>query len=94
MPSHNLLSYFQKHLSLEKDWIWNCQHYQKTSEAWLVNCDRNKDKILPLFKDVYGNQEAVLMFHRWRIFFLAVAELFGFDQGRQWAVSHYLFKVK
>lgn len=94
MPSHQLLGHFQKNLKLEKDWVWNGQHYQKTSEAWLVNCDKNKNEILEIFKNVYGHKESGLMFHRWRIFFLAVAELFGYQQGQQWAVSHYLFTVK
>jgi cyclopropane-fatty-acyl-phospholipid synthase len=94
MPSHQLLGHFQKNLKLEKDWVWNGQHYQKTSEAWLVNCDKNKLEILALFENVYGPKESALMFHRWRIFFLAVTELFGYQQGEQWAVSHYLFTVK
>jgi hypothetical protein len=38
--------------------------------------------------------EASRMLQRWRIFFIAVEELFGWKQGEEWGVTHYLFSPK
>ncbi len=93
MPSHYLLHQFQRNLFLENEWAWSGEHYQKTSEAWLVNMDQNKDKIMSLFNQTYG-KDSEIWFQRWRIFFMACAELFGYQKGREWGVSHYLFGKK
>ena len=29
----------------------------------------------------------------WRVFYIAVEECFGFNDGNDWMVSHYLFQV-
>lgn len=91
MPSRKLLTSFQKDMKLEKQWEWDGTHYQKTSEAWLLNMDRHRDEIMGLFRQIYGDQDALKWFNRWRVFFLAVAELFGYRNGQEWAVSHYRF---
>lgn len=91
MPAHRLLHRFQDHLKLEKDWLWSGVHYSKTSRAWLDNMDKNKRAIVTILADVYGPHDAQLWFQRWRIFFMACEELFGFDKGREWGVSHYRF---
>ena len=40
----------------------------------------------------YGKDRAEQWFRRWRIFFMACAELFGLEEGREWYVAHYLFE--
>ncbi len=90
MPSVNLLHYFQEDLKLEKEWHVDGIHYFKTSRDWLKNHLKHKDKIIEIFKNVYEDPE--LWYIRWKIFFLAVAEFFKTNHGREWFVAHYLFK--
>ena len=92
MPSDGLPHYFQDHLRLIRRWRWNGTHYEKTCNAWLEKMDINKMKIWPILDQVYGAENAQQWWMRWRIFFMACAELFGFDEGREWWVSHYLFE--
>ena len=92
MPGDSLLYRFGSNMQISRQWRWRGSHYQQTSEHWLQNADRNKDAILGIFGQCYGADQATIWFHRWRLFFLAVAELFGMDDGQQWWVSHYLFE--
>jgi len=91
MPSDDLMLYFQKDLSLERHWRLDGRHYQKTAEAWLHNLDANKETIMPVLGETYGRKNADLWYQRWRIFFMACAELWGFKHGREWLISHYRF---
>jgi len=54
--------------------------------------DGRRDRIMPILADTYGGDQTELWWQRWRIFFMACAELFGYDGGQQWWVSHYLFE--
>lgn len=93
MPSDDLLLRFQDHLRLERHWRVNGCHYSRTLEAWLKLQDRQKKVVLELFEEVYGNRsEAALWEQRWRMFYLACSELFRYNGGREWMVSHYLFR--
>jgi cyclopropane-fatty-acyl-phospholipid synthase len=91
MPSDDLPAHFQQHLKLIDRQIWDGRHYQKTSNAWLVQMDTQKDRLMPLMREVYGADQAATWWLRWRLFFMACAELFGYRQGQEWWVGHYLF---
>ena len=91
MPSDDLPLRFQEQLRLLRRDRWNGTHYEATANAWLKNMDARRDRVMPILARTYGEENAERWFQRWRIFFMACAELFGFDNGREWYVSHYLF---
>ena len=88
MPSENLLLNFQDHLRLEQQWWVDGRHYEKTSNHWLAGMDAQRDAIMRVFSETYGD-DAPRWFNRWRMFYMAVAEFFGYSQGNEWGVAHY-----
>jgi cyclopropane-fatty-acyl-phospholipid synthase len=92
MPSHHLLLYFQEDLTLTQHWAVNGQHYQKTAEAWLQNMKDHETQIRPILAATYGKEQLTKWWVYWSVFFLACAELWGYRNGEEWIVSHYLFE--
>lgn len=83
MPSAELFHHFEDHLRITDEWRVSGTHYARTAEAW-------HDNLVAARADV----EALLgrrAYQRWRVFFLACAELFGYAAGREWIVAHYRF---
>ena len=92
MPSDDLPLRFQEDLKLSASWRWSGRHYERTANAWLMNMDRRREAIWPILERTYGEDNALRWWIRWRLFFIACAELFGYQDGQQWWVSHYLFE--
>ncbi len=90
MPSDDLLLRYQKHLVVERQWRWSGDHYRRTADAWLANLDRVHDAAAAALAGA-GEAAPARAIQRWRMFFMACSELFGFDRGRRWWVSHYRF---
>jgi cyclopropane-fatty-acyl-phospholipid synthase len=88
MPSEGLFERYQDHLALRARWRIGGEHYARTCEAWLERLDANRALVMPILFDAYG-KDASRWFHRWRLFFMACAELFAYRDGREWFVSHY-----
>jgi len=64
------------------------------SEEWLKRMDQRMTYIKPIMQSTYGNDSATKWTAYWRTFFIAVAELFGYNNGEEWMVAHFLFKKK
>ena len=94
MPSADTLLHFQQHLSIEQRWLLPGTHYQRTANHWLENQDRHRDEVMSVLATAYGAQDAARWNQRWRMFWMACAELFGYEGGNQWLVAHYLFSRK
>jgi len=90
MPSADTLLWFQRELIIEDQWRVSGTHYARTAEAWLANQDAQRAQVMDVLSAAYGSQ-APLWHQRWRMFWMACAELFGYRAGNEWLVGHYLF---
>lgn len=61
-------------------------------QDWLSLMIKNKQQIWPHLVETYGEQNATTWYNRWQIFYLACSELFAYEGGDTWGVSHYLFE--
>jgi cyclopropane-fatty-acyl-phospholipid synthase len=92
MPSDRLIYEFGDLVSVIRHWQVSGVHYQRTAEAWLANMDRHRAEIWPILERTYGRANARRWWVRWRVFFMACAELWGYRDGSEWGVSHYLLR--
>lgn len=91
MPSFGLFSRYARDLRIDRQWWVPGTHYERTSNHWLAKMDVNAAEVRAELHRHYDPAEAERWFHRWRLFFIAVAEFFGYEGGRQWGVGHYRF---
>ncbi|MBS0452721.1 MAG: class I SAM-dependent methyltransferase [Proteobacteria bacterium] len=91
MPSDDLALHFQDDLRLLQRWRWDGRHYGRTARAWLQNMDMQRKNLITVVQAGFQG-DAELWWMRWRLFFMSVEELFAWNEGQQWWVSHYLFE--
>jgi cyclopropane-fatty-acyl-phospholipid synthase len=89
MPSEDLLETCAAgSFRLAERWRVDGTHYARTARAWLANHDAHRAAIEELFARTLGREGGRVQSQRWRMFHMACEELFGFDAGREWFVSH------
>lgn len=106
MPSLDLLLHFQEDLVVKDLSFINGMTYSRTLEAWLQKMDAQSKPIRALFKvrrchtcertryvfqETYG-KESETWFVRWRLFYIACSELFGYKGGEEWGLAHVLME--
>jgi cyclopropane-fatty-acyl-phospholipid synthase len=93
MPSDDLLPHFQRHVCLLNRWRLDGTHYQKTCEAWLGRLDANRRRALVALVGAGLDKDTtpLRLLTEFRLFFMTCAEAFGYAQGQEWGISHYLF---
>jgi len=92
MPSTYLLTRFQDDLKLLNRYVVNGNHYSKTCEAWIERLDKSKKELWPMLAKTYGEGEEAKWMWNWRLFDLACSELFKYNDGEEWFVTHYVFQ--
>ena len=93
MPSRDLFEHFlPDDLAQTRVWDVNGRQYSRTLEAWLRRLDAGKAACLTTLED--GPVPAPVALERWRMFLLFCSEVFGYRDGNEWMVFHYLFEKK
>lgn len=93
MPREDQFEQFPAQVHVEQRWWVDGTHYERTSNHWLERLDANRDAVARICMDTYGADEATIWLQRWRMFFMAVAELFGIDNGSRYGVVHTLMRA-
>ncbi|MGE0383704.1 MAG: cyclopropane-fatty-acyl-phospholipid synthase family protein [Gammaproteobacteria bacterium] len=93
MPGDDLPLRLQDDLQIDARWRWSGRHYQRTARAWLERMDVQRPALEPVLRAAYGDAAPIWRM-RWRLFFMACEELFGWEGGRRWWVGHYRFKPR
>ena len=92
MPREDLFEQFPDVMTVEQRWWVDGTHYERTSNAWLAKLDAQKS-----WKSRCCATKPMVPLRgpwvqRWRMFFMACAELFGMDRGQTYGVVHSLMR--
>jgi cyclopropane-fatty-acyl-phospholipid synthase len=84
MPSKDLLLAFQNDVELVERWRVSGRHYARTAEPGSSGSPRTSTRSRAPLGAAPSSGAGV--------FFLACAELWGYRDGTEWFVAHYLFR--
>jgi cyclopropane-fatty-acyl-phospholipid synthase len=93
MPSESLFAQVQDAFDIEAQWRISGTHYERTANAWLANMDQRTGEVDAVLASAYRG-DAPRWRERWRVFFMACAEMFGYRNGTEWGVSQYRFRKR
>ncbi len=92
MPSSDLLPELARGTFREEERCWiPGTHYSRTAEGWLARLKAHRKELEARLAWPQDPESGVRAWRRWRIFFLACAELFGYRNGTEWGVVHHRF---
>lgn len=93
MPPSDLFRHIHGPFELVERHDVNGQHYAKTCHAWLHNLDRYRKELLARFEQDMHSKQARVQWQRWRMFVMACEELFAWNDGEEWLVTHHLLRL-
>ncbi|MBA3281716.1 MAG: class I SAM-dependent methyltransferase [Acidimicrobiia bacterium] len=91
MPSDDLFLHLQGDLVCTDHWQLSGVHYEKTANAWIDNMNAARTEVLAVLAADGGRHHAKVWFRRWTAFFMGCAQLWGYNDGQDFGVSHYVF---
>ena len=94
MPSHDLMLHFQDDMEVEDRWAMNGKNYARTLGDWLVLLDENRDPAIHILEGALGKKKARTAFGTWRLFLISTKQVWKFNDGNDWMVSHYLLSPR
>ena len=95
MPSHDLLLRFQRDLRVSESWAVSGTHYARTLDAWLARLDGSADRAERVLAQApAGAAGAARALAGWRLFLISTREMWGYRDGQEWMVSHYLLQPR
>lgn len=90
MPREDQFAQFPEVMTLDQRWWVEGTHYERTCNDWLAKLDAQRSAVADALVGTYGPESVSIWVQRWRMFFMACAELFGIDHGKQYGVVHSL----
>ena len=84
--------HFQDDLTVKRSWAVSGNHYARTLQAWLERFDANSGPIRRILAPVVpgGPRKVEELIAQWRLFLISTDEIWGYRDGDEWLVSHYL----